>query len=181
MGRRARALRRHRHRHALRVRAQSEVADSAPPGHHSARPRAGVGIERGQHLSRRARPRAAAVSSSGPRMGQIPHADSRTSTCAARRPILAAASWARQDATPLWKSSAHPSRLRRRGGAIDRRHLRRRRAQRAGGCHGSGASGPEDSRARARDLLAAQRSPTSSTQDSGSPRSRTRRSPPRPW
>ena len=69
-----------------------------------------------------------------------------------------------------------PSRLRRFGGASDRRHLRRRRAQRSDGGRRPRAPRHEDARARsAAELSAALPSPKSCIRDSESPRWRTPR------
>ncbi len=119
VGRRTGSIRRCGDRHAVGVRAESQVFDPAPPGGDAARSRTRVGTERGQHLSRRARPRAAAVSSAGSRLGKIPDADREPLHVRIGDPSRAAASWARPAGMRQWKFSS------------DRRHFRRRRSQRS--------------------------------------------------
>ena len=132
LGQEARGLRRHRRRHDRRARAEHQEHHPAPPGRHAARPRARVGPVRGQHLPGRADRSSSSSSCGRRRAGRSTGRRSGTSTCADRRRIRAAASWAPTARTPPRSSSRTGSAGRSEDahGREERRRHRRRRPQR---------------------------------------------------
>ncbi len=73
----ARGLRRRGGEHARAIRAEYPTRDHAPAGDHAARDRGDHGLERREHLRRRARAASIVLLPAGARVGALPHAGAR--------------------------------------------------------------------------------------------------------